>query len=316
MPPPLPASPLPPSIIRQQEQHQRRPFSPYPAYCFSLSPTFTTWARLTVSGVHEKLHSSPEFQGQNIYFHAPHQHPIKWIRLIGIIVALDIYEKRWVAALDDSSGATIELSCARRRPSPTGSKQQPFDKNGNKEAITENAIALKEPELQSQSINVGQRQEAPKAQEDEIGTTATGRALDLTGFDVGSVVKAKGGLSTFRGVKQLTLERLTHITSTTAEARAWAENTAFRRDVLDRPWVVSVDDQRNLKKEAEGREDGETGRRKRREKKEERRRERKRAHEEDKKKETREGRRMDSKDAPQHRGHENRVGRRDPQQRG
>ena len=41
-----------------------------------------------------------------------------------------------------------------------------------------------------------------------MGTTATGQSIDLAGVDVGSIVKVKGGIGGFRGVRQMTLERI------------------------------------------------------------------------------------------------------------
>ena len=41
-----------------------------------------------------------------------------------------------------------------------------------------------------------------------VGTTSTGLTINLAGVDIGSIVKAKGGITEFRGVKQMTLEKL------------------------------------------------------------------------------------------------------------
>lgn len=45
-------------------------------------------------------------------------------------------------------------------------------------------------------------------QSTQIGVTATGRTVDLTGLDIGAVVKVKGGVGVYRGQKQVLLERL------------------------------------------------------------------------------------------------------------
>lgn len=41
-----------------------------------------------------------------------------------------------------------------------------------------------------------------------VGITATGLPIDLAGVDVGSIVKVKGGIGNFRGVRQMTLEKI------------------------------------------------------------------------------------------------------------
>ena len=40
------------------------------------------------------------------------------------------------------------------------------------------------------------------------GVSATGRAVDLSGVDIGTVVKVKGGVGSFRDVRQMLLERI------------------------------------------------------------------------------------------------------------
>ena len=40
------------------------------------------------------------------------------------------------------------------------------------------------------------------------GVTATGRDVDLRGVDIGTVVKVKGGVGSFREMRQMLLERI------------------------------------------------------------------------------------------------------------
>ena len=145
----------------------------YPAYCFPLSSIHNAWAKLTAADLHS-LQERPGFEGQNLYFYL--NHPIKWVRLVGVIVAFDSYPSRWIMILDDGSGLTVEVVCGR----VTGEKE---GGTGGKAVVG--------------------RGEQPQA-----GMSATGRSIDLTGVDVGSVVKVKGGVGVFRGEKQLMLERL------------------------------------------------------------------------------------------------------------
>lgn len=87
--------------------------------------------------------------------------------------------------LDDGSGRTVEVVCGRS-PAVQGS--------GGKEGVVGGVTVLGEKN------GVGEHARG--------GTTATGRTIDLAGVDVGTVVKVKGGVGTFRGEKQLALERL------------------------------------------------------------------------------------------------------------
>ena len=119
-----------------------------------------------------------------------------------------------------------------------------------------------------------------------------GRDVDLSGVDVGTVVKVKGGVGSFREVRQMQLERICTfmaplalqpalreqrlilsaiIRTTNEEAAAWAENTAFQTQILSEPWVVSEKDARRARRKAEGldREKRSTEERKRRKRREE-----------------------------------------------
>ena len=125
--------------------------------------------------------------------------------------------------------------------------------------------------------------------EKQLGLTATGRTVDLTGVDIGAVVKVKGGVGVYREEKQVLLERicmcrevssyLLHyfrgrcfgmwagvqddsdlyrahtalLHSTNDEVLSWAETSAFRRDVLNVPWVINEQDLKRAARKAEGR---------------------------------------------------------------
>ena len=81
--------------------------------------------------------------------------------------------------LDDSSGANIEVTCGRPLPPR---------QNADTKAATDHAPVQEQAGM--------------------IGNTAQGNKVDLTGVDIGSIVKVKGGIGCFRGEKQMTLERL------------------------------------------------------------------------------------------------------------
>ena len=145
-------------------------------------PISTTVVPLRVAPATD-VHLRSQPIGQNLFFHL--NHPIKWIRLVGVIVALDLYPTRWIALLDDSSGATIEITCGR--PAPASTTQNT------------NAASLAE----DRSTGVGGL-DASSCK----GVTATGRDVDLSGMDIGTVVKVKGGVGSFRDVRQMLLERI------------------------------------------------------------------------------------------------------------
>ncbi|KAL9603144.1 MAG: hypothetical protein Q9219_001347 [cf. Caloplaca sp. 3 TL-2023] len=185
-------------------------------------------------------------KGQNTYFYL--NHPIRWVRLVGVVVAFDIYPNRAMMTLDDSSGFTIEIFC-RKEKSSVPIVETKIDCHG--------VITINKP---------------VKPVDDEYTyTTNEGYKVSLEGIDLGSVVKVKGGISEFRGEKQVTLERICKsagsrktlcwflilnleamIRTTNEEASAWAETASFYQDVLSKPWIISERAQLKAKMEAEG----------------------------------------------------------------
>ena len=165
----------------------------YNAYCFDLSPTYHEWAKLTAADVHA-LKEREGFQGTlnkeheiyetksrhagqipSVYFHL--NHPIRYVRLVGVVVAFDVYEYRYIMVLDDSSGENIEVICGRVTEESTDAKPK----------------AQKAPNGKTNAA---------------IGKTTLNNTVNLTGVDIGSVVKIKGCIGSFRGMKQIQLERL------------------------------------------------------------------------------------------------------------
>ncbi len=181
--------------------------------------------------------------GQNIYFHL--NHPIKWVRLVGLIVSFEIISNRFILIFDDFSGTTLELTCIRKAPPPT---THSTTTSGVKTAETSeqgNGFGLYGPSLSTEV-------KLPLAKAGITGITAEGNEVDLSNVDIGSVVKVKGGIGEFRGQKQILLERIWVVRSTSEEAAAWAENLEFRRDILVKPWIVAEEEIRAARREAEG----------------------------------------------------------------
>ncbi|KAL9115138.1 MAG: hypothetical protein Q9227_000932 [Pyrenula ochraceoflavens] len=173
----------------------------YPAYCHKASPTHFSWVKLRASDVHHALTERSGFQSSGVYFYL--NHPIQFVCLVGVIIVFeDFYEKRWLFTIDDSSGETIEVMC----PKPVT--------NGG-------------------SYSLRSEQQEPNAD-------AANRARVMQELDVGSVVKLKGTISTFRNVRQITLERISIVEDTNAEARFWQERIQLFNDVLSKPWSLSV----------------------------------------------------------------------------
>lgn len=144
-------------------------------------------------------------------------HPIRFVRLVGVIVAIDdINASYTVLTIDDGSGATIELKIVRMLPV----ERNPLDSSS--------ATTI-------DNVNIISR----------LGVFEV--LVNNHILDIGTVIKAKGTLSEFRGIKQVDLKRAWVVSSTDEEARAWTETALFKQTVLSEPWHLSSAQRKEVK---------------------------------------------------------------------
>lgn len=144
--------------------------------------------------------------GQKVYFHL--NHPIRFVQLVGVVTSIDsIHDKLGIVVIDDGSGATLNIKINRR--------------------------SLQETESMEYSSNTEVDNVSVQA---SIGSYAV--FVDETEIEVGTVLRVKGLISTFRDVRQLELQRVQIVESTDKEAVFWGQCAAFKRDVLSKPWVL------------------------------------------------------------------------------
>lgn len=177
--------------------------------------------------------------GQDLYFHL--NHPIKWVRICGIVVAIDVYGDSssrkgqiQVITIDDSSGHTIE--CVIPLPPPPANSAPTVPPPGQQQPASPLPIIDSE-------------------------------------IDIGHTLDIKGSLRTFREQRQVKVEKIVHLKTTEQEVAFWERVVQLRQEVLDRPWRLEEKVVRRLRREAMGVDERDA---KREREKEERRRERKR----------------------------------------
>ncbi|KAM0251517.1 hypothetical protein ACHAQJ_008139 [Trichoderma viride] len=186
----------------------------YPRYCFHLSPTVNTWCLLHVAEIHA-LDQHAGFEGEDFFFYK--NLPIKWVRVVGIVVAIEQYFNRRLYTIDDSSGRNI---IALTIP-PASAKPKNESTTGGKRTETD----------------------APATDAQQFDPYAD--------VDVGTVVDVKGGVSAFRNERQIHVEKMVIVKSTAQEVILWEKRAKFRRDVLDVPWLLREKDVRRCRREAE-----------------------------------------------------------------
>jgi hypothetical protein len=178
----------------------------YPKRYFDASPTWFQWNKLTAAAIHS-LREERGFGGQNICFHL--NHPIRFVRLVGLLVDIELKAGKYLLlTLDDSSGACIEVKTELRVVKEDDHAEYPSN------TIVDNVDCFVSWGLPSLYIN----------------KEAT---------DIGTVVKLKGTLDSFRNTRQVRLERAWIVKDTNEEAKAWAETASWHCDVLSKPWTLS-----------------------------------------------------------------------------
>ncbi|KAF8542294.1 telomere regulation protein Stn1-domain-containing protein [Trichophaea hybrida] len=97
----------------------------YPPHLFKYSPTYTSWARLTAADLHHRLYRRSDRSGialDDLWYFT--NHPIRWVRIVGIIVAYDEWEKRTQITIDDGSGELIDVIAWKTPSYNHGSKTE------------------------------------------------------------------------------------------------------------------------------------------------------------------------------------------------
>ncbi|KAL4893206.1 hypothetical protein BDV59DRAFT_33351 [Aspergillus ambiguus] len=190
----------------------------YPAFCFRAAPTHFAWVKMSAADVH-RLKRRPGFEDQSIYFY--HNHPIRFVSLVGLIVARTDVARRTILTLDDSSGATIEIAVLKAPGQPPPSLR------------ADEALPARTPP--------GNRHLA----------ATQGIDLDISALEPGALAQVKGTLSTFRGMMQVQLERVFRVRDTNAEMRFLEQRRRYFIEVLSVPWVLTPDEVARLREEAE-----------------------------------------------------------------
>ena len=178
---------------------------------FDASLTWCEWNKLTAADVHA-LRKEQGFEGQNICFHL--NHPIRFVRLVGLVVDIEITKnaKHILISLDDGSGECIEVKTSLRDVGK--------DDHG---VYPSNTVV--------DTLDVHMHM--------SIATVYVNKQP----IDVGTVIKAKGTLDSFRNRRQLKLERVWIVRDTNEEVQEWSKTAQWKRDVLSKPWVLTKDQQ-------------------------------------------------------------------------
>lgn len=150
------------------------------------------------------------------------------MRIVGVVVAIDEFAGRRIFTVDDSSGKNIEAIVPITQPVATTTQARAATASAGRQI---RSVAIQIKETTTLSLPQGS---SPYAD-----------------INVGSVVDVKGLLSTFRSECQIKIEKMVCVKATNQEVALWEKRSKFRREVLDKPWMLREKDVRKCRKEAE-----------------------------------------------------------------
>lgn len=176
--------------------------------------------------------------GQKIFFYK--NHPIRFVSVVGVIIARNEITRRTILTMDDSSGATLDVVVQQADPKEAAKIQA--DQGSNSTA--------KQADTAASLDNLEETPGILPMQALHLSTTDR-TILDISKLVPGTMVKVKGTLSQFRSVVQLQLERFTLVPDTNAEMQFVDERLQFLVGVLSVPWVLSEEEVEQLRVEAE-----------------------------------------------------------------
>ncbi|KAK1064805.1 hypothetical protein LTR74_008378 [Friedmanniomyces endolithicus] len=181
----------------------------YPKRYWNASHAFINWNKLTALDIHNTLRTEPGFEGQDVYFFG--NHPIRFVRVVGLLVDIETRGRYTILSVDDSSGACIDVKVTSRAVAAGDESEYPSNTTVD-------------------NVDVRLDRGLPTLH------------LDFRPAALGSVLEFKGTISIFRNTRQLDLKRLWVVPDTNEETAAWVKTAKWKRDVLSRPWVLTQEE--------------------------------------------------------------------------
>lgn len=170
------------------------------------------------------LTTHPGFTGQQIFFYI--NHPIKWVRVAGVVIAIDEYKGRKVYTLDDSSGMTIACTVPPAA-SPPGGANSGVGAAGDGDSSKTKGATTSQPQKQPTIIDGD--------------------------IEIGHIILVKGVIkTTLWKEREIESVKITHVRSTEQEVQFWEKVDKLRKETLNQPWVLDKRVVRRCRKEAEG----------------------------------------------------------------
>jgi hypothetical protein len=188
---------------------------------------------------------------QNIYFHL--NHPIRYVYICGVITEIEYINNRYtLLTLDDGSGSTIEVKITHVLPDAGKSRQDSVLESQQQDIAEEDAFWV--DDANSKKTRGELTPTTYKTHTAGLIINIHPRydnsiIIDKTIIDIGSTIKAKGTLGIWRDTFQMNLLRTFVVKDIDTEVEVWEGYAEFVKEVLCKPWQLSMEEVQALEKQ-------------------------------------------------------------------
>lgn len=157
---------------------------------------------------------------------------MKWVKVTGVVVGVDEYEKKTVFTLDDSSGACIECTVAGAPVVSALGISRHWDQLAN---------------IQIQEEKKGRQGEVVKKKVDNTPSVLK-PVVPWGDIDIGTVVRVKGKIGSWWDKYQVEAVMIEVVRGLDAEVKGWNEMREFKANVLGKPWVLTMEEEEKCRR--------------------------------------------------------------------
>ncbi|CAD6439772.1 1337e072-ea7f-4fda-bc0e-df9aef1f9f96 [Sclerotinia trifoliorum] len=190
-----------------------------PLNLYHLSPTIQKWCALRCADIATLNTRGVYYENKSIHHYL--NHPIRYIKLIGLIVSIDDFARRRIYTIDDSSGVCLECVALLPPPPPSNPSSSTTSTSTSKTNLpTTQTPAPSEPSITQ-----------PQIPWDTISECKTVRILGVMG--------------TYMSMPQLQIVKMGVVESTDVERKWWDECAGLKDPslgILGRDWVLNEEE--------------------------------------------------------------------------
>ncbi|KAJ8064654.1 hypothetical protein OCU04_006977 [Sclerotinia nivalis] len=190
-----------------------------PLNLYHLSPTIHKWCALRCADIATLNTRGVYYENKPIHHYL--NHPIRYIKLIGLVVSTDDFARRRVYTIDDSSGVCIECVALLPPPPPANpSSSTTSTSTSTSNLPTTQSLTPSEPSITH-----------PQIAWDSISEC--------------KIVRILGVMGTYMSMPQLQIVKMGVVGSTDVERKWWDECAGLKdpsSGILGREWVVSQEE--------------------------------------------------------------------------